>query len=397
VAEPDRETAPRTVLVANPAFDVYGSDLQMLESAAALCREGWRVVVSSPTPGPLAERLRAVGAETIVVDYPLVRRADASPGRLLRLGGAAAAALPRILRLIRRIDPDVVYVNTLTLPWWIAAGRLARRPTLCHIHESEREDRPALRRALTGPLHMASVGVMNSEVSLDAACEVFPRLRQRARVIHNGITPPPTEPRPRSHDGGPRRLVLVGRLSPRKAPHVALEAVALLGSAGRDVILDVCGTPVPSQQAYADSLVARASEADLDGSIVFSGYITPVWDALERADVVVATSRGETFGNAVVEAQLARRPVVATAVDGHRETVLDGETGVLVPTDDPVALAAAVASLLDDPALADRLADAGRRRALQRFSIQRYASEIVGLHAEMAAGRRRRGRAQVRQ
>ena len=95
-----------------------------------------------------------------------------------------------------------------------------------------------------------------------------------------------------------------------------------------------------------------------------------------RADVVLAPSLGESFGNAVVEGQLARRPVVATAVQGHLETVVDGRTGLLVPCEDAAALADAVARLLDDEDLAVTIANRGHESASKNFSSPRYHQQI---------------------
>ena len=100
--------------------------------------------------------------------------------------------------------------------------------------------------------------------------------------------------------------------------------------------------------------------------------------------MLLAPSTGESFGNAVVEGQLARRPVVATAVQGHLETVEDGITGVLVPNGDAGAMAAAVARLMDRPKCARQLAFLGMRRAEARFGIDRYAEEIACAVADVA-------------
>lgn len=368
----------RTLLIANPSCDVYGADLQMLESVIGARDAGWRVVVVTPTDGPLRPRLDALGARVEVVDYPVLRRADATPGGILRLAGAATAALPRLRRLVQELAPDVLYVNTVTLPWWLAVGRSTRTPTVVHVHEAEPDENRLVQRAMAAPLRLATRVVVNSRVSGATLWAASPRLERRTTLVYNGVEAPAEPLRPARYDA-PVRLVAVGRLSPRKGPDVALEALALLRARGRSVVLELCGTPVPDQTWFSDQLEARAAQADLAGSVTFSGYTSPIWPALERADVVVAPARAEPFGNAVVEAQLAGRVVVATAQQGHLETVRHGETGLHVPVEDPAALADAVERLIDDPALAATLAEAGRTHAQDHFSAARYRADLVAV------------------
>jgi glycosyltransferase involved in cell wall biosynthesis len=376
-------------LVANPAFDRYGSDLQMLDSVRALRAAGWRVLVTSPAAGPLAARLQDLGAETRLAAYPIVRRANTTPAGAVRLAPAGAAAVPRLLRLIREVAPDVVYVNTVTLPWWLVAARLACVPALCHVHEAEPNVPMVVRQVMAFQLRLAAVSVANSKVTRESLCEAAPQLRPRVRLIYNGIEAPNQPVAPPRLCPGAIRAVVVGRLSPRKAPHVALEAIALLRAGGLDAKLEVCGTPVPGQEAYVQELHRRAARPDLRGAVTFSGYTSPVWPALARADVFLATSTAEPFGNAVVEAQLACRPVVATAVEGHLETVLSKRTGQLVPVGDAAAMAAAVRRLVEEPGLAEQLAVAALARAQKEFSVERYWREIVALHEELVALRSR--------
>lgn len=368
-----------TVLVANPSADVYGSDLQMLESVAALREQGVRVVVVLPTLGPLVSALRAHGAEVRVLEFPVLCRAAASPRGMAHLAPAVGRAVPTIRRLIRDVAPDLVYVNTVTLPWWLAAARGTGAPTLCHVHEAEAADPAVVRLGLDLPLLLADVVVANSRTTQASLVASVPALASRIRLVCNGVAGPRTSPRLPGQEstGAAARLLVVGRISRRKAPDTALEAVSLLLARGYDVRLEVCGTPAPGQEDFVGALRERAEQPDLRGAVAFSGYVAPIWPALARADLVVAPSLGESFGNAVVEAQLARRPVVATAVPGHLETVRHGVTGILVAPHDPRALADAVGSLLEDPGLALLLADAGLRSARSRYGIERYRAEIL--------------------
>jgi glycosyltransferase involved in cell wall biosynthesis len=372
----------RTALVVTPSLEAYGSDLQMLQSVAGLLDAGWRVVVAASAPGRLSDRLIQLGATIEELDFPVLRRANASGAGVAALAITALRSMPRLVRLIRRTRPDVLYVNTVTLPWWLAAGRLARVPTVCHVHEAEARDSPAVRRALTMPLLLATSVIANSRTTEATLLDAVPRLGSRIRRVSNGVEAPDREPTPPAMQP-PIRLTVVGRLSPRKAPEVALEAAALLRARGYDVILDLVGTPVAGMEWFEEQLLTRAARPDLAGAVTFSGYASPIWPALDRSDIVLAPSLGESFGNAVVEGQLARRPVVATALQGHLETIVDEETGLLVPSEDPEALAAAVSRLLDEPDLASRLAARGRESALRDFSQSRYRDEICAVLSDM--------------
>ena len=368
----------QTVLIANPSPDVYGSDLQMLESVSALIGAGRRVVVAVPGDGPLVPLLRERGAEVEFVHFPVLRRANQSARAFLRMAWGAVVSLPRLVRYVRQVRPAAIYVNTVTLPWWLLVSRLTRTPTLLHLHEAENTDPGLVRRALIAPLRLAHAVIVISQAAMSAMVEADPSLAAKGHLIYNGVPQPPLAVEPAARRS-PVRLVVVGRLSPRKAPHLALEAVGRLRAQGRELELELAGSAFPGYEWYVAELEERAARPDLVGAVHFAGYCKPIWPHLAAADIVLAPSLREPFGNAVVEAQLALRPVVATAALGHLESITDGETGLLVPADDVTAMAAAVARLLDDPDLANAIAQRARTSAVTRFSTQRYAREIVDL------------------
>jgi len=371
------EHARLRVLVAHPSADLYGSDLQLVESVAALTAAGCSVTVTLPGEGPLTARLAAAGATVVVLPVPVLRKSLLRPRGALTLVRSVLTSSPPAWRLLRGTAADVVYVNTVTLPAWLPLCRLARVPVLVHVHEAE-TDLPRWQRwVLNAPLLLAHRVVVNSHAAAEALLGAVPRLARRTRVVHNGVAGPPEAPSAPARSDGPARLVLVGRLAPRKGSDVAVEATALLRARGVDVELQLCGTVFPGYEWFEEQLRDRAARPDLAGHVHLAGYTSPTWPALAAADVVLVPSRAEPFGNVAVEGQLALRPVVASAVQGLREIVTDGVTGRSVPADDPAALADAVHQLLTDPGSADHLARAGNRSALERFGLQRYRDAIV--------------------
>lgn len=367
-----------TVLLAHASVELYGSDLQLVETAAGCVDAGADVVVVLPGDGPLAERMRDVGARVETLDMPVLRKAHLTPRGIVALGAATLRALGPMTRLIRRVRPDTVLVNTLTIPTWLVAARLAGVAPVCHVHEAEADARWVVRVGLAAPLLLARAVVVNSAAARDVVVSAVPALRRRTRVVYNGVPGPPEVAVADGGAGaapGSAHVVLVGRLSPRKGSDVALEAVALLRGTGRDVRLTLCGSVFAGYEWFEDQLRVRAAADDLAGAVDLVGYADP-WEWFARGDVVVVPSRVEPFGNVAVQAMLAGRPVVVSRTQGLAEIVRDGETGLLVRPGDPVALADAIAELLDDPARASVLAEAGRTDAAERFGAQRYRAQM---------------------
>jgi glycosyltransferase involved in cell wall biosynthesis len=131
------------------------------------------------------------------------------------------------------------------------------------------------------------------------------------------------------------------------------------------------------------ALEALARDLGVADALVLPGRVGDVPALLERAEIVVHPARWEGFGLALLEAMLAARPVVAARVSAVPELVAHGETGLLVPPDDPRALAAALAGLLRDPERARRLGEAGRERARSEFSVAGMADRTAQLYGRL--------------
>ncbi len=371
-------TQSPTIVVAHPSADLYGSDLQLLETVKALVEGGAHVVVAIPRSGRLRAELEARGATVRILPFPVLRKAALRPLTFLRLALDCAASLPRIIAFIRSQNADSLIVNTITIPWWLPAARLARMRTVVHVHEAEDDGPRAVRLLLALPNLLAGTLVVNSRASASALVSVLPVLARRLEIVYNGVPgppQPPTRPRTRNVDS-PLRLVFVGRLSPRKGTDVALDALELLVHDGVNASLDLYGTAFDGYEWFEQQLRERANCSALTERVSFHGYVNPVWPALHDADIVLVPSRVEPFGNTAVEALLARRPLVASNTQGLSEIIVNGTNGLQAEPGDPRSLAESIQRLAADPGFAQSLAETGWKDATMRFGTPRYQRRI---------------------
>lgn len=378
----DSEAGKRVALVANPSADLYGSDRMLLESVRGLREQGWEVVVATSCTGPLAAALATTGARLETCPAPVVRKSSLTPRGLVSLAWATIRGVGPMIRLVRRCRPDVVYVNTLTIPLWLMVARVLRVPCAIHVHEAETSAHPLATKGLALPTRLAQKVIYNSETSRAVAGALG--RGDRAVVIPNGVAlPGMVRAAARANIEQPR-LLYVGRLSPRKGVDVAVEAVRVLRDRGVEASLDIVGSVFPGYEWYEDQLRAQVDSATLWTSVRFHGFQDDVWPHLEAADVVLVPSRlDESFGNTVVEAALAGRPVIVSDHTGLREASISLDSAIRVPVDDPAAVADALVTMQTDWSSTVQRAAADALRAAVMYDPQKYRSSVTKVLNEL--------------
>lgn len=227
---------------------------------------------------------------------------------------------------------------------------------------------------------------------------------ERVWVIHPGVdtelfhpaSPAGSVAVPGAATSDRPRLLLAARLEPLKGVDLAIETLAELRQRASSSGAGAPGTPpepparpvlrvaggATADQTFVDSLVALADEVGVADDVEVLGPLSRAALAQEMraASLVLVPSHSETYGLVALEASASGVPVVASNAGGLRESVIDGETGVLVPSRSPAAWAAVVAELLADSSRRERLGLAGRQLALGRSweGAARLTLEVYG-------------------
>jgi glycosyltransferase involved in cell wall biosynthesis len=185
-------------------------------------------------------------------------------------------------------------------------------------------------------------------------------------------------------------VLQLGRIVPRKGIDTVIEAVALLQrhyGIGARLLVVGGNTPQPDPDATPElgMLMALAHALGIGDNVQFTGQRPrqDLRDYYSAANVFVTTPWYEPFGITPVEAMACGTPVIGTAVGGIKTTVLDGQTGYLVPPKDPLALAERLAWLYHQPQIAQRLGWAGMHRAYRHFTWRKVAAQIAQVYARV--------------
>ncbi len=191
-----------------------------------------------------------------------------------------------------------------------------------------------------------------------------------------------------SPDHPPRRLLSSGALSPRKAQHLAIEALGILHAMGlRDVSLTLVGSA--ADRAYVADLRRQVERLGLGDAVRFEGAKTrqEMPGVYQSHDVLVFMSTYEGFPLAILEAMAGGLAVVSsTTGGGHAEILRDGENSLTFETGDARALAEQLRLLLNDPALARRLGQAGRELVRREFLVEQMVTKNEAFLADVVAG-----------
>lgn len=372
---------PRTVVHYVDSDTFGGSEEAVLHVMAALDSARWRPVLFHH-PGPRIVRLVEGAARRGVVTRALPRPVE----------GRAWGAVQQLRRALRDERPAVFHAHLswpLACKYGVLAAWLAHVPAIvgtAQLYIDFYQVRGGARQQWLMTRAMDRVIAVSDEVR--------ERYRRKLRVpasklavVRNGIPIPscPQAPDPALRAelvrGRPDYVVLTpARFHEQKGHVYLLEAVAQVPDV--TVVLAGDGELRPAMEA-------RARELGIMDRCVFLGHRSDVPDLLAAADLFVLPSLFEGLPLSVLEAMAAQRPVIATAIGGTDEAVVDGETGLLVPPRDSAALAAAIRRLRTDSVLARRLAERARMQVTARFSADVTAQGVMQVYESLVGPGRR--------
>ena len=395
-----------------------GGERSMLATLDGIAAAGSHPIVAAPPQGPLAEELRQRGIDHVpwqvsvwdgisgIGDWglgigsykselptwsPLPNPQSPIPNPRARLTAARRPQGPlreELAGLLARVRPDMLHANSLSMgrlsgPVAAASGL----PSIAHLRDIVKLSRAA---AADLSRHRRLLAVSEAVRAFHAAGGVA---AGRIHVLYNGVDLEEFRPRPATGylhrdlglPGSSLLAATIGQIGLRKGQDVLARAAAILGDRLPDLHWLIVG------QRYSAKSESRRFEAELHdaaarlpGRIHFLGYCDDVPRLLAELTILVHPARQEPLGRVLLEAAASGVATVATAVGGTAE-IFPPETAsaLLVPPDDPDALADAVHRMLTEPGLRTRLAAAARRRAEEAFDIRRTIAGLVGHYREV--------------
>jgi glycosyltransferase involved in cell wall biosynthesis len=359
--------------------EVGGAQSYVRDLASAAAGEGFDVAVAAHGDGPL----KTAAARLDIPFFPLTQvRRRLSPTH-------DPLGIVELTRLFRRLRPDIVHLNSSKAGVLgriaAVAARVPVRIFTAHgwaFKATTGVDSCLYLLADRVVEPLTSMVICVSENERRAGLKARVCTTERSVVIRNAVDvgDPPSPAR----RADPRvQVVSVGRLATPKDFSTLVAAVARLpeGSAHMRIFGD---------GPLRNELEAQKRALGIDAVVEFIGEVPDVRPHLEDADVFVLATLSEGMPVSVLEAMAAGLPVVASAVDGLEEVVVDGRTGFLTPPGDAAALAARLGQLVDDPSLRSAFGQAGRARAEEHFALPAWRDAHFSLYRSLLAGGRSR-------
>ena len=369
--------SPRRLLLVIDEMEVGGSQRQISALLRGIDRSRWQPeLLFFRNPSFLVDEIRRQG----IAVHHLPKRGRIDPRFVLRYAA-----------LLRQGCYDVVHAFSLTAELWtaVASALVPRAPRLVSsVRGLYLTEPPAFWRIKRFVVRRSAAVIANARACADAAGERAGITAERFDIVPNGVAVPP--PLPAGQRGAlrhgiacPRDRVLalfVGRLVAVKNPACLVRAMARLPHHQRPWLA------IAGEGPMRGELAAMVAAAGLGADVHFLGERHDATVLMQAADLLVLPSIQEGMSNAVLEAMAAGCPVVASAVGGNRELVVDGVGGLLFANDDDLALSDCLRRLCGDAPLRIRLAAYASHRARTDHSVRRMVEATTAVYDRCLSG-----------
>lgn len=336
-----------------------GAERHLVQLMHGLAEHGVECIYAGPCDSWLGEQLGKAGFRCVPIPFH---------------GLYDVVSFLQLVRLIRREKIDLLHVHLSRAAFYAGwAAKLTSVPNVATAHLMD----AGLRFGRTTRIIAVSDAVSRYLATCGYPAEIV-------RTVHNGVPDyaalamvPTEQLRAELKLDDAPVVTMVARIEHVKGHDIALHAFAKLRDRPWTLVLaGSLDTP------WAKKMQVLATDLGIAERVRFIGHRDDVPSIYRCTDIVIAPSRREALSLTLLEASSFGLPIVASNVDGIVEAVGDGETGILVPPENPESLAQAVVMLLDDAILRRRMGAAGRRRFEQRFSVGTMIERVLGVYKE---------------
>lgn len=387
-----KDTEPKRILYVITKATWGGAQRYVYDLACAMHAKGHSVSVAYGTTGLLVEKLTQAGIRTI--ELPHVQRDVAMfsteegalhPKNIFSSIGRELQALKLLIKLFKEERPEVLHLNSSKIGGLGAlAGRIAKVPHIIFTSHgwAFNEARPFWQKITFQMLYALTLWLSHKTICVSEAIQRdvrwFPF--SHMTLVKLGIDAPTfikrADARKKLGEIGSRFLLgMVAELHPTKRVEDAIRALKELKPQYPDLALVVLG-----EGQHRETLSALIEELRLADSVSLKGFVSEASTLLHGFDMFLMPSRTEALGYAVIEAGYAGLPTVASRVGGLPEVIRHKETGLLVPPENPHALARAIRMLLDEPEYAKHLATRLQEVTTSRFSKEKMIAETEAVY-----------------
>lgn len=378
-----------------------GGEIALFNLVRSLNSRKFKPIVVLGAEGPLADRLRPIADTSILPLSKTVasqKKDKLGIASLLRVRDMLSvfAYICRLVRFINEQKIDLIHTNSLKADiLGGAAGRLSSRPVVWHVRDRIEDD--YLPKIVVRAFRLLSLVIPTYVIANSAATLRTLHLRRGARgtsipsgidlngktaVVHDGTSPGVVAERDNLRSGF--RVGLVGRISPWKGQHVFIQAAALVHKRFPEAQFFVIGAALFGEDKYDQEVRRLPGDLGIEDVVEFTGFRNDIRHAIAELDLLVhASTKGEPFGQVIIEGMAAGKPVVATDGGGVPEIVEDGQTGILVPMGDVEAMAEAICQILSDPVRAKTMGARARQRVADHFTLEQTARRVEAVYAEI--------------
>ncbi|MEP9378778.1 glycosyltransferase [Aquabacter sp. CN5-332] len=365
-----------------PWAGMAGTELATLRVAEAARRAGYENLfylprIKDPDPEAFLALAAKHGFETVWYDQVYASWRNPLP-YLRNVAALAADFRRRHIALVHSADILGAYYTA-----W--ASRLAGICTVCHVRNEHGDVTPFERLVLKAVQRF----LLTSEGAVLG--QGFHLPPERTEILYDAAILPGTlipAPEARAHYGLPQDAIVFGmaaRVADQKDHTTLIRAMAIAAPQRPDLHVLLVGDHEvnPLHRKHFAGLSVLMDETGTRERMHFAGFEADMARFLGAIDAMVLATHKEGFPLVILEAMGAGKAVVATAVNGIPEAIVDGVTGFLVPLQDPDALAKALLTLANDPELLVRMGEAGRARAEAVFGPARFDRAVADFYGRM--------------